>query len=255
MVIKKERKTLVRWNAEDLAVVIPGAIEAWKSDQEQAWRWIAEGQKALPKERQRKVSGVASVSSDLMEAFCAARLEAITIEVPEPVVLDREIEIVPPRAELINSLTTDELMGLLAKRAAPLIDLLLPLAKKYLEKPVTVGVPPPQLSSLRDSVKEQTRSRKTRVLISGFLPGQEQDIEAQANDLKLNLELVFQRKDSTEEPPPSASWCVMFRKNSHAQYRKLKKGVGSDRLRIVEGTTDALKELADINSLVGQGIK
>ena len=163
--------------------------------------------------------------------------------------------ITPSRAELLASLTAEEKIRIVGEYFAQAL--------------LAVGQIPAILAKAQERVsfsetlstvkafKTETApavEKPTRVLMHSFLPGQEHDIRQKAKDFK--LELVFTKNDSSRvETPASCSWCVMMRKTSHADYHKLKGGVGSDRLRVVDGITGAMKALADINSLVGTGVK
>ena len=80
-----------------------------------------------------------------------------------------------------------------------------------------------------------------------------EDIREKAKDF--NLDLVFQQKEGNrKELPASCQWCIVINKIGHSAWDKLKDKF-TGKLRLVSGTTETVKVLADINSQVGMGVR
>jgi len=254
-----KRKSKVYWTDEEMAQVIAEAVKLSLEDKEFTWSFVGKGQKVLPEERRRSIMGKAGINSKIMDAFCQARQDALDTGVPFQVTIEKEsVEVLVerPREEILRSVTNEELTGLIAKRLlAPIFDSIPALLQKGREWPSTgeatfAGgetrvVQPPRASA----------PRKPKVLLYGFLPGQETDIREKAKGFTL-IDLIFAEKDSRMKGTlPSCQWCVMLMKSSHAASGKLKKSLGNDRIFPVEGISMAVKALADINSQVGTGVR
>lgn len=245
------RKKKVSWTDEELEQVAREAVKLHLVDTEQAWIYIKQAQKnVLTHDRQRVIVGRANINERLIELFCEVRSEILETGVPFPVQIEGpEVPVEPSREELLETITTEELLVMAAKRLTPIIGLASKLMQKSLERPVAVATPPQGNGGQLRSPPTAPTVRKTRVLMYGFIASQERDIREKASGF--NLDLIFKKKEGrTDDPPPSCEWCVVINKISHPAWDKMKRKFTSERIRLVEGTSEALKVLADINAVV-----
>lgn len=246
---RTQRKPRVFWTNEELESVIKEAVQVALQDEEFIWSFISKGQlRVLPKERQRTITGRNAVNDRMARMFCEERQKVLDEGTPYPVVIEeetREVLVERPRAELLESITTEELICIIAKRMAPIIDLIPTLLTKGGDKIMANEFT--DSSQLKVINKLLPTKRKVRVLLIGFLPDQEKEIQSKSENF--NLELMFQRKDANSAvPPPSCQWCVVFQKVSHSTFNKAKGHFGSKKLFFSTGIADTMKKLADINS-------
>ena len=125
------------------------------------------------------------------------------------------------------------------------------LMQKGLERQAVGRETSPSLAeaAVRAAAEAKSKAvRHPRVLLYGFLPRQAQDIIERSAGFKLDVFFV-QKEGRLLEPPPSCQWCVFMNKTGHPAWHKMKKNFG-DKIFLVEGTSEALKKLADINALV-----
>lgn len=242
-----KRKSKVIWNDQEIAAVARAAVERSLEDRSFIWSFVSHGQSVLPHNRRRTITGRNGINARIIEEFSRLRQEILEEGVPFQVDVVRQVMVERPREDILNSITTEELIGLLAKRLAPVIDMLPGLIQKGTQRLATPPVPEAQHHPAPAEEVEGT-TRYPKVLLTGFLPGQEKDIRAKAGEFKLNL--VFKGKDVEKSAAPSScQWCVSLRKMSHAMSGRLKKTMGKN-IIIVDGITGALKALADINSRI-----
>lgn len=155
-------------------------------------------------------------------------------------------------AETLEKASTEELLVTLAKRCAPLVDRFHSVIQRFekTQKPHSVTV-----DTTLNRHSAQTSTGKTKVLLYGFLDGQKTDILEKASSF--NLDIIFRTKDhGTSNPLPSCNYCLVLKMVSHADWNKLKGRFSYEGKHIyyVKGVSEALKKLADINSLVTTGI-
>ena len=249
---RMQRKPRVFWTDEELEAVIAKAVEVALEDKEFIWSFIAKGQQqALPKERQRFIAGRNVINDKITKMFCESRQKVLEAGVPYPVFIQddpKEVLVERPRAELLDRITTEELIGIIAKRLATIIDLIPNLLQRGKDK----GALSEQAAPISTRIVQPSNQvkRLQRVLLIGFLPDQEAHIRNKANSF--NLELMFQRKDASKvDPPPSCKWCILLlTKISHSTGNKVRDALGRERAFYVNGIDQAVKTLADINSRV-----
>ena len=220
----------------------------------------------LPPERQRKVVGRNSTSNDLVARFNLCRQKvldskvapepkAIEPEDPEVIVLEKEVMVELPREQVLESITNEEFIREAAKRLAPVLSSLGSISQlvQVISRDRTMAAAQEVVSRPRFDLGAPT-VRKPRVLVFGFLHGQDQEIKTKAAGF--NLDLIFYKKEGRQvEPPPSCQWCIMIKKVGHPAWNKIRDNMGTDRVFLVEGVTDAMKKLADINALIGTGVR
>ncbi len=249
-----KRKIRVSWTEEEVSKVVESAVKHFFEDKELAWAFIAQGQKVLPVERQRTIAGRAGVGKMVLEKFFQLRQEILERGVPFQVNITNEVLVEKPVDEVLHEVSTERLTGLLIGRLASLVDVLGKVVTESRDRMVAPpATPHGHLAESRPNavVQPAPSSRKVRVLLYGFLPGQETELRERAS--AFSLDLVFQRGRQTTKPP-SVQWCIAINKLSHSASDKLGSKL-ENRIRLVEGTTGALKELAEINSLVGTGVR
>jgi len=248
-------KKRVYWTSEEESQVVTAALQAMMETEDKSllWPFIEIAQKAvLPHDRQRTITGSGCVKDDLFDALCQEKetfLEdsaPLQLTVEKPTIVNAPEK---PREEILASLTTEEILGLAAKRFASIVDMLLQRKEQsasiYVERP---SQPPLALPKLSQANQPPT-ARRPRVMMYGFLPGQQGHILNKMGNL--DLELVFYDRRRTE-PPPSCQWVVAMNKIAHKAWNKMKDKMGEN-ITLVEGITDAVKALADINAKIGQG--
>lgn len=264
----KIRKAKVLWTDEEIHLATSEAVKLSLKDSDSIWPFFAEAQKVLPPDRQRWINGKNNISKELVERFCQLRQEILEQGVPFEVQIEgpptiKELQVERPRQEILDTITNAELMELNARRLATFagnIALFMDVFSKMMVKadvkplPVAIQEQPPQ--QIKPTVAEQVvaPTRKRRVLLYGFLPGQEKEIRERSKDF--NLELMFrEHKRQCHNLPYTCSWCLVMNKLNHPSWDKLNKKYGSNRIKLIEGVTAALKELANINSQIGMGIQ
>lgn len=251
MTLKQGRKKRVIWDDSESAAAVAEAVRISLEDEDFIWAFVAKGQKVLSPERQRNITGRQGINRTVLEEFRRVRREILETGVPFEVTIEKEVLVERPRKDVLASITTEELVMLVAKKLAPIIDFLPALIEKAGERLVVASKA--ESSGGVPQVLETPTNRNPRVLLYGFLPQQEKDILDRTKEF--NLELRFQKKEGRQpEPPPSCQWCVVINKVSHPAWNKLKGHFGK-RISLVEGLTQALQTLADINSLAGSGVR
>ena len=125
-----KRKSKVIWNDQEIAVVARAAVERSLEDRSFIWSFVAHGQNVLPQNRRRTITGRNGINARIIEEFCRLRQEILEEGVPFQVDVVRQVMVERPREDILNSITTEELIGLLAKRLAPVIDMLPGLIQK-----------------------------------------------------------------------------------------------------------------------------
>lgn len=253
MAASKDRKTRVVWTNEELTLVVQEAVRLSLKDEDFIWAFVSKGQKVLLQDRQRVITGKNGINPKTIGEFCHVRQEILETGVPFEVVIEKEVLVERPRKDILASITTEELLGLFASRLAPIIELIPVLIEKASEKLETTREVASPSGRAEERALEERTARNPRVLLYGFLPQQEMDIREKSK--VFNLDLRFQKKEGRQsEPPPSCQWCVVINKISHPAWNKLKKNFGG-RIRLVEGVTQAMQILADINSQVCSGVR
>jgi hypothetical protein len=253
-----KNKSKVFWNSEEKKSIAIKALARWKTDLELVWQYLTAAQtEALSPERRRKVIPRNNTGHEILEIFNQLRSEALGlkagVESEEPVVitLEKEVMVEIPREQMLESITNEEFIREAARRIAPVLSSLGSISQLVQvmsrERVAQAAV---QEVVLKTRFESAPTPRKVKVLLFGFLPQQEHDIREKAAGF--NLELVTCKRGEVQ---PLASWCVMMNKIGHQVYHKIKAAVGNDRLFMVDGTTEAMKKLAEINSLIGTGIR
>lgn len=243
-----KRKPKVYWTEEESERAIGEAVRISLEDKEFIWSFVGKGQKVLPEERRRFITGKAGINAKIMEKFCQARQEILETGVPFPVTIEEppvEILVERPREEILRSITTEELIALIAKRLAPVLEAIPSLLQKSEGRLApSTAAPTVERVQVIQSIRSTPVEGKRKVLLFGFLPRQEPVIREKTTNL--NLELVFARKDSPmKDTPPSCQWVVAM-KSSHSATDKLKERVG--KMFYVDGTKKAIEALREIHS-------
>lgn len=243
-----KRKTRVHWTDKEMEQVVGEAVKIAFENREYVWAHVAEGQKVLPEERRRFITGKAGINAKIMEAFCQERQEILETGVPFPVNIEEppvEILVERPREEILKSITTEELIALIAKRLAPVLEAIPSLLQKSEGRLApSSATPAVERAKAIQPIHSTPVERKRKVLLFGFLPRQEPVIREGATNL--NLELVFAKKDSQMKgTTPSCQWVVAM-KSSHSATDKLKERSG--KFFYVNGTKAAIDALRDIHS-------
>lgn len=249
----RKAKSRIFWSDVEVEKIIEEALRLYFAEEKIAG-YIADGQKVLPQDRQRTINSQ-SVGKKFLGIFKQKRDEAIFKDLPSEIQIEipvpKEVLVERPLAETLERVTTEELLIVLSKRLAPVIDRFNTVIHKiekpnehhdnHAKKPVENNE---QVTSLTNS--------KTKVLLYGFLEGQKNDIISRSSNF--NLDIIFRTKDQgISNPLPSCNYCIVLRMVSHADWNKLKgtfaqKGKGH--ICYVKGVNDTLKNLAKINSLV-----
>lgn len=244
-----QRKTRVVWTSEEQTQVVEEAVRLSLGDTDYIWSFIADGQKVLPPERQRMIAGRNGINTKIAEEFCTQRQGILERGVPFQVNIEKQVNIERPRAEILASITTQELIQLVADRMAPIIELLPVFLQKGIEQPAKRAPAESKREQSVIPIPVPTGPRKPRVLMVGFLPGQEKIFEEKVKNF--NLELKFLDKDASKpKVPPSCQWCISLDKIRHAVSDKLQDSFQKN-VFFVKGLDGALKQLADLNSRVG----
>jgi len=257
MVHKNKQK--VFWSDEEIDRVAQAAVDFSFIDKEFIRQFCTKAQKSvLPPERQRKVLTSTATNEKLEKRFIQLRQKALEPkpsqeqEEPAVITIEKEVVLELPREQVLASITNEEFVCEVARRMAPVLSSLGEISKLVQvlnrERVASAAVQESVIRVRPDSFT--SKPRKVKVLLFGFLPQQEHDIKEKVSGF--NLELVTCKKG---EVPPSAGYCVMMRKISHPAWQKIRDGIGNDRVYLVEGITEALKKLADINSLIGTGVR
>lgn len=236
------------WSEEEQRQVVEEAVRLSLKDTNFIWSFIAQGQAVLPEARRRIITGRNGINDKIIAEFCAVRQEILERGVPFAVNIEKPVMVERPREEVLQSITTKELIQLVAERMAPLFELIPALLHKRSEP----HTPEVRMESKREESLRPVQSRqprKPRVLMYGFLPGQEKVIAEKAANF--NLELKFLDKEVSQlKVPPTCQWCVSLDKIRHAASDKLRKSFKKD-VFFVHGVESALKKLAELNSLAG----
>lgn len=246
-----DRKSKVKWIEDEVSQIVEEALELYFKDTSTAWQFIARAQKVLPPHRQRRILGRNAVGPDIVRRFCELRAHRLEL-IDTPIVIEKEVLVERSRADLVGSITDMELTELVMARVTPLIQSLLTSRGNHAGTAHNQDIKPPEAPSTRESHHQDTKvvvetPKKPRVLIVGFLPGQQKEIENKSSNF--NLDLRFSGKmDKKIASQPSCDYCVMLRKISHAGSNKVKKFYGGDRVIVIDGITGAMSALADINS-------
>lgn len=240
------------WNDAEIEAVIEEALKVYFSEKSRIWCYIAEGQKVLPKERQRRITSQ-SVSKKLIELFVQKREETLSenlpSEIPIEVPVPKEVLVERPLAETLEKASTEDLLVALAKRCAPLVDRFHSVIQRF-DKPQRIHGGITDRDAIHNGHSVQTSTSRARVLLYGFLEGQKNDILGKASGF--NLDIIFRTKDhGTSDLLPSCNYCIVLKMVSHADWNKLKGKFSYEGKHIyyVKGVSEALKKLADINSL------
>ncbi len=254
----KKGEPKIIWNDQEIEAVVKEALGIYFSEKVNIWRYIAVGQKILPKERQRKISSQ-SLSKKIMDLFVQRRedtfSENLPSEIPIEVPVPKEVLVERPLAETLEKASTEELLVALARRCAPLVDRFNSVIQRF-EKPQKPNRVITERNTVSDEHATQEKTKKTKVLLFGFLEGQKRDILEKASGF--NLELIFRDKDhGTSDQLPLCRYCIVLKMVSHSDWNKLKAKFAckeKGHIKYVNGISEALKKLADINSLVATGI-
>lgn len=246
----KEDKKRIYWDEDEINKVAEEALRLYLQDTENLWTYIEEAQLVLPSNRRRTIMGRATVNSGLREKFEELRRNYFEDGLAYP--LEISVETVEwkekPRSELLASITAEEILALLAKRVAPLLESLTRTPAPAEKTSHFVSSPSQNEARTEPQIVAEPKKRFPKVLILEFLPGQEEDIRKKATGF--NLELIFGGKGRREHVPPKCNWCIVFRKVSHSTINRTKDQIGNEHVFVVDGIGAALKTLADINARI-----
>ncbi|GEM_PF-2905111 len=255
-----KRKSRVFWTDEEIHKVAEEALRLYTEDTSNLWSFVAEAQKTLPAHRQRTITGRRGISSELTQRFVEARIEFLeSLSHPVEIQIEKEVRVETPREEILASITTEELLIIVARRLAPVVGAIPKILEKLaVASSEVLGAVPkplatePTTNGSAEKIRESSgRTRHPRVLLLEFLPKQEEAVRQKAGEFQ--LELVFGGKGNREKAPPSCNWCIMNKKVSHSTLWRTKSEVGNQHVFVVNGVDGALKKLADINAKVIAG--
>lgn len=243
----------VRWTTEEQRKLAESVLNIYLKDTTNIWRYVAEAQKSvLPADRQRPIMGANAVNDAFLEIFEEVRQEFLNegIAIPVEITIEKEVPVQTPREELLASITPTEMWVLVGKMLGPFIDSMGKIPS-IIEKSVQPSTPPARKEIAPTpflQVASEPKKRLPKVLIAEFLPQQEEDIRRKAKDFQ--IELVFVGKGWREKVPPSCNWFIVNRKVSHSTTNRMQRDFNGEHMFVVNGITEAMKALADINARV-----
>lgn len=248
---EKDDKKRIYWDEGEIAKVAEEAFRLYLQDIENLWTLIEEAQQVLPENRRRTIMGRATVNAALREKFEEIRRTFLEecqeppIEIEVETVVQKEV----PRAELLASISAEEILTLLARKFAPFLESLgkaTATAEKALP-PVVIPVAQKPVY-FEQPIETEPKKRHPKVLILEFLADQEEAIRKKAAGFQ--LELIFGGKGRREQVPRTCNWCVILRKVSHSTSKRMKNQIEGGHTFVVNGIDSAMKALADINSKI-----
>lgn len=248
---KPERRTRICWTEVEMEQVAEAAfLHYLEGDPMSIWELIAEGQTCLPKNRQRSITGKASVHIDVIAKFHQIRkdyfrdlnsLSNIVIETERVETIGLSTE------EMLDRLKTEELMEELIKRMTPLLVSLPHIVERFISsefiKEKVEEMSHAKVAKTVSAVPEKPKLPK--ILLLEFLPNQETIIKRKVEDLGYQVELIFGGKDRREDMP-TCNWCILNKKVSHSLSDKLNKQVGKKRVSVVTGIDYTIKRIKEI---------
>lgn len=242
------RKKRVCWTDEETALVVHKAVLISFEDLECIWPFVARAQSVLPTDRQRTIGSRQAMGEAMVQQFEEERRRILDQCIPQEVSVEKRLWVERPRADILNAATTEELLQILVKRLTPIIDKLPTLIREG-GQPVPAPETPPgeaEKPMAPQPLPVAPPSRRPRILLYSFLPGQQTIIAERARGFELDL-VFYDKQRQLSGTPPSCQWCVVLNKTNHSVTRKLRDNHG-ERVTMVEGIDGALSVLANLNS-------
>ena len=249
--MEEAKSQRVRWTTIEQRNLAEAVLHISLRDTENIWRFVAEAQKSvLPEDRQRPIMGANAINDTFLEIFEEVRQEFLneSLAVPIEISIETEVPVQTPREEILASITPAETWMLVGKMLGPFIESMTKIPS-IIERGIQTSVPPIHKDvapAPLPQVAIESKKRLPRVFIAEFLPQQEEDIRRKAKDFK--LELVFVGKGWREKIPPSCNWFIVNRKVSHSTTLRMQKSFNGKHVYVVNGITEMMKVLADINA-------
>jgi hypothetical protein len=249
----KIRKTRVSLTSEEKSKVVKNALELYFNDQRVPLTFIAKAQEnILAPDRQRAIVGRNGVGVDVIQEFFNRRREILETGIPYPVTIEKVELVQPSRESLLASVTNEEFLRLFSSKLLPIIELIpLIVTKLGQDIPNKQEIAATTQGSHEMKTSKTLKVRKPKVLLCGFLKGQESVILEKSRPFELDLR--FHPLGRQREAPPSCQWCIVLNKIGHPTWGRLKNRFG-DRIRLVEGIDGTMSELTRINSLACSGV-
>lgn len=237
------------WTSEEILQLAEEAVQKYLETQNDIWRYFAEAQGVLPRNRQRKITGNNHVNAEMLEAFEIARRkrlrpteEAVHVEVESTVEPSNSTQSLEER---LSDFTLEELVTGLQGRLQGLFEMIQPItdlaAKFSAIKPLVI----PKESN----PTPQPRIKKPGILVLEFLPDQENNITQKISGIEdLQVELIFGGKNYRNPVPPGCLWAIFLRKVSHSLENRIRDKIGRSNVQVVDGVTGAVHAIQQINN-------
>jgi hypothetical protein len=243
---EEKPRTRICWTEQEIEQVAEHAFLLSLENTENLWDLVRRSQEALPKDRQRNITGRNYINEEMLEKFNEIRkrfFEDLALAYSVEIEIEREILVEKPKEELIGEISTEELIIELARRVTPLLAALPQVAEKAIKDSSPSNEEKPKVQVPASTPKK----RLQKILVLEFLPGQEEIILNRVKELGIEVELVFGGKGRREDIPRSCNWSIINTKVSHSFLAKMQKQIHRERVFMVNGINAAIQKIQEIS--------